>query len=99
MAEYLSISHYIRTDGMRVDVMSQSLAEALSLVMFFDQYPLQSYKAEDYAIWRKYVKSLEDDTDSGKQRQTSGLADGLRDRSDYYNMLALKLSKVQSGTP
>jgi hypothetical protein len=50
IALYLSISCYVRNDSQRVDVMSQSLAEALEVVVFFTLYPLQSHKSNEFTI-------------------------------------------------
>jgi hypothetical protein len=61
-------------------------------VGFFTLYPLQSYKHQEFIIWRKYIEGLEADQASNAQRQLEHV-----DRSDYYINLTLRLSKLQSG--
>lgn len=69
LASYLGLSHYIRTDEARVDVMAQSAEEAYGLVLFMDNYPLQSYKNDKYLVWRDFVKKLQQERDWDIQRK------------------------------
>ena len=80
---YLGVSCYVRTDG-RVDVMAQSNDEGLCIVSFFDEYPLQSYKHDQYLIWRDYVQCLYDDIENQAQRQRNYK---YLDRFNFYNKL------------
>lgn len=83
---YLSLSVYVRGSGERVDVMAQSTAEAESVIDFFDVYPLQSYKNDQYEVWRKFVMSISVDRDLDVQRKRSFTSD----RFDFYNKLVTK---------
>lgn len=49
----LGISHYVRSNGERVDLIAKTATEAHFITAFLDQYPLQSYKHEQYLVWRK----------------------------------------------
>jgi LAGLIDADG endonuclease len=52
IAEYFLAKHYSRINGARVDLNIASLEAALHLVDFFDTYPLQSSKHNEFLIWR-----------------------------------------------
>lgn len=66
IAQYLGLPYYIRMDG-RIDVVAQSESEAHDLILFLDNYPLQSYKDEHYNIWREAALQLASDR-SNRQR-------------------------------
>lgn len=55
IAEHLEAKIFIRTDGNRVDVNIARLDTCLFLIKFFDKYPLQSSKHQEYLIWREFV--------------------------------------------
>jgi LAGLIDADG endonuclease len=55
VAEYLGANLYLRADGERVDLNIANLESALSLVNFFNQYPLQSAKHAQFLVWGQFV--------------------------------------------
>ena len=55
IAEYLEAKTYVRTYGSRVDVNIAKLDTCEYLIKFFDKYPLQSSKHQEYLIWRDFV--------------------------------------------
>ena len=55
IAEYLEAKTYVRTDGSHVDVNIVRLDTCEYLIKFFDKYPLQSSKHQEYLIWREFV--------------------------------------------
>lgn len=89
---YLGLSVIVRTDG-RVDVESASLNEAQGLIAFFDKYPLQSYKQEQFDLWRVYVESLEDDRFNDRQRKRRPFQSEYR--FSYYAALFDKFDKLR----
>lgn len=90
ISEYIGIQLYVRSDNLRVDVMSQSMEHAQNVIGFFDSYPLQSYKADQYAIWRKYVDTLGNEMHFGKRNEV-GSATILK-----YIALSNKLDRLNS---
>jgi len=92
ISSHIGLSLYVRTNEQRVDVMSQSMKEALNLIDFLDVYPLQSYKQEHYEVWQQYVKDLSDDQFDDLQRRSSNPGPG---RFRYYNKLADRLANLR----
>lgn len=55
IAEYLEAKTFVRADDSRVDVNIASLDACENLIHFFNRYPLQSSKHQEYLIWRDFV--------------------------------------------
>jgi hypothetical protein len=55
IAEYFGVNYYIRTNGDRVDVNLTNIKDCLNLIQFFNKYPLQSRKHQEFLIWRDFV--------------------------------------------
>ena len=56
IAEYLNAKTYVRSDGSRVDVNIASLDSCEYLIKhFFEKFPIQSSKHQEYLIWRDFV--------------------------------------------
>lgn len=70
--------------------MSQSMEEAQQVSVFFESYPLQSHKADQFAIWIQYVDSLAMEIHSGK-RDEVGIRTTLK-----YDAWARKLASLKS---
>lgn len=85
MGAYLGVSVLVRSDGLRVDLQSRSLDQALGLVGFLEAYPLQSYKKDHFEVWRAYVVALDDDRSEDLQRRRVP-NQSLR-RFSYYSSL------------
>lgn len=81
IAEFLELSCYIRTNG-RVDVQAQSKEQAINLMGYFDQYPLQSYKHAHYEVYREAILLLSNLTRNPYFE-------------DQYNALVDKLVSIQ----
>jgi hypothetical protein len=90
VANYLGITFYIRENGQRVDMTAQSSNEVNSLIKFLDSYPLQSYKNDQYKIWREYVKTVTAQRELDFQRKSVHSA-----RFDSLIKLVDKLLELQ----
>jgi hypothetical protein len=55
IAEYLEAKTFVRANDSRVDVNIASLDACENLIHFFNRYPLQSSKHQEYLIWRDFV--------------------------------------------
>lgn len=55
IADYFNTEIFVRSDDKRVDITINRLEIALKLIPFFDNYPLQSTKNEQYLIWKDFI--------------------------------------------
>lgn len=59
ISKHMGLVCYVRKDG-RIDVQASSIEQCEDLILFLDQYPLQSYKHHYYNIWREAVILMSD---------------------------------------
>lgn len=90
IASYFSASCYTRKDQTRVDVSIMSLESCLKVVEFLDEHPLQSDKAAEYAVWKRFVEMHDMDAFND-----TPLTD--EDTAHRYMKLITKLGNVKLG--
>lgn len=90
IAQYLGLSYYTRTDGSRVDVMTQSVTASISLGSFLTEYPLQSSKDQEFKVWMRYVDMKQRDIENNAHRQPT------QPRYAAYHKLQIQLEKLQN---
>lgn len=91
MAEYLGLVTYVRNGEQRIDMFAQSTLEATNLVYFFNDYPLQSYKNDQFIVWKKFVESLQEEREAHVQRKEPF----SHKRFNYYSKLIDQLNATQ----
>lgn len=66
LAEFLGGNLYIRRDKSRVDVDIVSLESCENLVKFFNDYPIQSIRLQEYLIWQEFILNARQFRNSNK---------------------------------
>ena len=92
IASYLGISVYIRKNNLRVDVIAQSNEEVNQIVVFFNLYPLQSYKHAQFLVWEQFVMKITRDRENDVQRSQNAISS---QRFHFYLKLVNKLNNLR----
>jgi hypothetical protein len=91
IADYFNTEIIYRSNGKRLDINIANLEGVLGVVRFFNKYPLQSSKHDQFLIWRDFVLLANSKTRLGAKNAP------IEQTINLFLELSEKFNKVKKG--